>query len=406
MKASVLTYGCAVNQADSEVISALLKNAGWELVDEDNAELIVVNSCIVKGPTEKKILRKLQDLGKTGKRVIVTGCMPQAYPELLRGFGFECIGTDPLELAELLALERPQGSRIMADSIRANPFVEVIPISEGCLGDCSYCAVKMARGRLKSFPFDEIIKRVETAVAEGVKEIRLTSQDNGCYGFDVGTNLAELLREICSVSGDFKIRVGMMNPVHIKGFLPELIDAFKDEKVYKFVHIPVQSGSDSVLKRMNRGYTTKEFKEIVAAFRAAMSITVATDIIVAFPEETEAEFKETLEMINYVKPEVLNASRYWLRKRTEAEKMEQIDMKVSKDRVKVLIDGFLKVSRAEKDSWIGWQGDVLITGEKNGFYIGRNRNYRPIQVEESELGGIERVKIIKMLGGNFIGRSV
>jgi len=261
------------------------------------------------------------------------------------------VGPDSIEHIADAAQAALEGRKIIfiADSRRTksglprhmkNKDVGIVPISSGCLSNCSYCGVKFARGRLKSYPAEKIVEDVENLVKSGCREIWLTSQDNGCYGMDSGeTNLAKLVGNVCEVDGEFVVRVGMMNPTYVKNgqMLGELIDAMKNDKVQKFVHIPVQSGSDDVLNAMRRGYVVADFEKIVAEFRAEIpDIIVSTDVIVGFPTESEEDFAATVELVKRTRPEKVNISKFGARPGTDAAKMKQLDVKVVNERSRIL----------------------------------------------------------------------
>lgn len=379
MKIGIITYGCAVNHADSETLASLLKSAGYVVAFEnEEPDLLIVNTCIVKGPTENKIIRKLQDFEKNGKDVIVTGCMPQAYPKIAERFPrFRFIGTDPLNIFELLEEQKHTPLK----KVRRNRYVEILPISQGCLGSCTYCATKLARGNLKSEQPEKLVGNVKKAVDEGVKEVWLTAQDTGCYGFDINTDLASLLKRILDeVGGEYRIRVGMMNPEHLKRIIDDLLDVYDDERIYKFLHLPLQSGSDRILRSMNRKYISKEFEAIVKKFRERMDITLATDIIVGFPGESARDFESTLDVIRKTKPEVMNLSRYWPRKDTLASKLKQLQVEIIKERGKVISEEFEKLSKNPTEKGTG-AARLLVTERRDNGYIGRNIQYRPIVVK-------------------------
>ncbi|MBN2518691.1 MAG: tRNA (N(6)-L-threonylcarbamoyladenosine(37)-C(2))-methylthiotransferase [Candidatus Altiarchaeota archaeon] len=415
-KIGILTYGCAVNQSDSEVMAGLLKEAGFTIAwGSEEPELILVNTCIVKGPTENKIIRKLQDLEKAGKKVIVAGCMPEAYPETLKRFpGFAFLGVNSTDILETVSnflghrkkTLKPRNAE--TKKLRRNRYIAVVPTSQGCLGNCSYCSVKLARGDLKSYTTNSILSQVKDSLDQGAKEVWLTSQDNGCYGLDIGTNLPGLIRQVVALPGEFRVRVGMMNPRFVLDFLDDLVDVCKNEKVYKFIHLPVQSGSDNILRLMNRGYTIDDFKRIVSRFRKELDFTLSTDIIVGFPGETQDDLRKTVDLLEEVKPEVLNLSKYWERKGTKACSMKQLPKDVIKVRGKTISHLFSKISREKEERWKDWEGIVLITGKKDGMYVGRNFAYKPVLVKGGEdlLGKFIDVRITETSTGDAVGEPV
>jgi len=415
MKIGILTYGCSVNKSDSELMATLLAEAGFEpILESEEPSLILVNTCIVKGPTESRILRKLQDLQKAGKKVIIAGCMPAAYPKLTARFkGFTVMGTNGLDVVEVVRgyLEagktaglRRSKEKVLLKKVRYNRYIDIVPISEGCLGACAFCATRFARGSLVSYRPEAILAEIRESVENGSKEIWLTSQDNGCYGFDIGTNLAELLKRVVEIPGDFRVRVGMMNPQHILRFLDDLIEVYKNPKVFKFAHIPVQSGSDKVLKEMKRGYTTKEFEGIVSAFRRAMDLTISTDIIVGYPTETEEEFKETLELLKRVRPDFLNLSRYWPRKGTPAGEMKQLSRDAVAARSKKVAELYSKMLKESSRGLVGRTCSVTFTEERGDFFVGRNERYRPVLAKGAGLLGKScSVKITGVRKSELVG---
>jgi threonylcarbamoyladenosine tRNA methylthiotransferase CDKAL1 len=359
MKVYFETYGCTANQADELVMRSLLKN-DFEFTEKiENADIIIMLTCGVKGSTENKILARIETIKNKfpKKKVILAGCLTKIIPKKLQKMfpDYSMIGPD--EVSEILEIAKKvaNGEKVIKlDSKRTLRCilptvvkeVQPIVISSGCLNACSYCATKFAKGSVKSYPIECIVNAVRYAVEHGAKKILLTATDTSVYGFDMGTNLAELLKKVVKIPGDFKIRVGMMNPQHIKPFLDELIEIYKNPKIIKFVHIPVQAGSNKVLKDMRRGYTVEEFKEIVKKFRKEIpGITISTDIICGFPTETEKDFEETVKLIKEVKPEVMNISKFYPRPNTEAKKMKQLPTKVIKERSRRLSEIYRQIKK-------------------------------------------------------------
>jgi len=409
-RVSIETYGCAMNKADSEYMAGLLMESGFDLCStSDNPDIIIVNTCTVKTPTERKILKRLGVLDEERRKVVVTGCMPSAQPNISNVFKrFSFIGTNIEDIVE--AVEKTDNGkrfvrisngvrRIGLPKIRENRLIEIIPIASGCIGKCSYCIVKKARGSLKSYPMKDILESVKEAVSDGVREIWLTAQDTGAYGMDIKNKkgLPKLIKEICRIDGEFMIRVGMMGPNHAIKMLDDLIGIYKNEKIYKFLHIPVQSGDDKVLKDMNRQYRIKDFIEVVSRFREEIpKITISTDVIVGFPTEDEKAFMNTVNMIKEIKPEVLNISRFWLRPGTGAEEMRQLPTRITKDRSRIVNKIFIEYAKEKNREWIGWEGKALISeiGKDNSF-IGRNFAYKPIIIKTNKnvFGRFVNVKV-------------
>lgn len=418
VKIYIKTWGCSLNKADSEFMAGLLKEARFEIAGNDEeADVIILNSCTVKAPSEKSLFRELEKYKGTYKIVIVAGCVPQTSPEKLEGYPL--VGTKKIhrivEVVEealnenaVCEISREENPPLNLPKIRHNPVIEIIPICRGCLGKCSFCQTRAARGKLVSYPIEEIKKAAGKAIKEEVKEIWLTAQDCGSYGLDKRTNLAELLKELVKIEGNFKIRIGMMNPNQLIKLKKEMIEAYKNEKVFKFLHLPVQSGNNEILKKMGREYKIEEFKELVQEFRKNFpEMTLATDIIAGFPGESEEDYWDTLNLIREISPEVLNISRFWRRPKTKAAKMEkQILGEEIKRRSGVLTDIFNNIARIQNEKWLGWEGRVLIDGrgKEEGQKVGRNFAYKQIVVPGNfKLGEEVEIKITKAEGWDLRG---
>jgi len=336
MKVFVKTFGCTLNKRDSENIEGILKEQGFVLTTEDKAEIIIVNTCGVKSRTQNRVISYIN---QHKKPVYVGGCLPKMLnlkeltPNVKGYFDTNTITKITSQIKDniLENFSTQKENRLNIPIERKSKDFAIIPISQGCLGNCSYCSVKFARGSLKSYTEEEILKEVEQV--KNYKKIYLTSQDCGCYGQDINTNLISLLNKVVKVEGEFKVKVGMANPEHILPILKELIEIYKSDKILKILHIPVQSGSNRVLKEMNRKYTVEQFKKIVNAFRKEIpEIHILTDIIVGFPTESKLDFQATLNLLEEIKPEVLNTSKFAPRPKTEAAKLKQLKSEVIKQR--------------------------------------------------------------------------
>jgi len=404
------SFGCSTNMADGERMLGCLETAGFKTVSTpQEAEVLIYNTCAVKGPTEDRMISLLKATPK-GKRLIVAGCLPLInFERLKREVAFNgVVGPAPTsEIIEVIGRvikgERPVVLQVKpkpepdAPVKALSPVRRIIIAAYGCLGACSFCCVRFARGRLRSYRPEEVLRQAERAVKAGAKEIWLTSQDLSCYGLDIGLNLAELLEGLVEVEGDFKVRVGMMNPNHLLPILGRIVKAFTHPKVFKFLHVPVQSGSNRILRLMNRPYTSQDFKVIVATFRSRIpKVTLATDIVCGFPGETEEDFQQTLNLLEESKPDIVNLSKFYPRPRTPASHMEKLPTQIIKKRSRMLTELAGNIALERNREWIGWEGEILIDEEGlKGNLIGRNYAYKPVVVSKGKLGETATVKIVE-----------
>ena len=408
------SFGCSTNMADGEFITGCLSTEGYEIADRiEDADVLVYNTCAVKTPTENRMIDLLKKTPKT-KKVIVTGCLPIInFDRLKREVRFDGIlGPAPgLKIVEVIQRvvrnERVMllnaGTKPGLDLPRCfeNSIVSIVPVAYGCLGACSYCCVVSARGRLRSYSIDEIVDRVKNDVASGAKEVWLTSQDMACYGQDIGVTLIDLLEKICTIEGTFQVRIGMMTPNYALDILERLVEAYKRRRIFKFLHLPVQSGDNEVLKRMQRFCTKEDFNQIVRNFRKAIpNITIATDVICGFPGETSEAFEKTLHLMEKVKPDIVNISKFFPRPNTPAEKLKpKIQPREINERSRKMAELVKSISLEKNHAWIDWKGQILIDeeGKKPDSWIGRNFAYKPIVVESNEslLGRTVNVHVVK-----------
>lgn len=419
----VKSFGCSANLADGEFISGCLAQAGFNLVDDpQNAEILVYNSCAVKSPTENRIIDILKKTPKD-KRLIVTGCLPLVNFERLKNeVDFDAVtGPAPGNKIVEVVNQIDSGKRIISltdvlepnlnlNRISINKIISVVPISYGCLGSCSYCCVRHARGRLRSSPINMVLERIKSDLANGAKEIWLTSQDSACYGKDNGTNLADLLNQICKIKAKFFIRIGMMNPDQTIEIMDELVEAFKDEKVFKFLHLPVQSGDDDILRLMNRRYNLEDFKKVINTFRSSFpKITISTDVICGFPGENKKAFNNTKDLMNDIKPDIVNVSKFFARPRTPAAELEPISALELNRRSREMSVLVKKISFEKNKNWMKWKGELLFDEKGKGkTLMGRNYAYKPIVVESNEtmLGKFVQISVDEVfptyLKGNLV----
>ena len=397
MQTYIKTYGCTLNRADSDIMASLIKASGIGIASsEEDADTIVLNTCTVKKQTEQKILYTLDRLAKEGKKVVVTGCMASANRDLIAKHApnapmVTTSNTDMIVEA-LLSIDKSSSSTFAekrridkADLIRATGSVIArVPASEGCLSNCTFCETKLARGPLNSFPEDTIARAVEYCARSGSKEIEITSQDLGAYGFDRKTNIAKLMKRIAEIQGDFKVRIGMLNPEHLHRYLYELIEAMQDSRFYKFIHIPIQSGSNKVLSDMRRSCSIESFAEYVKELRKGVSgISIETDIIVGYPTESEDDFDMTMDMVRDIKPDITNISRFGARPNTAAARLKPLDPDTVKRRSSELSRLVRKVQNSINAEYIGKEVSALLTENSYKSLNGKTDSYKQVVLPEA-----------------------
>ena len=265
-KVYIETYGCSASYSDSEICAGQLTQEGYSIVDDPNdSDINIIVTCTVKTATANRMSYRIKKLSENDSPLIVAGCMPKTELDKILQINDQASLLDPgsVHLAEDAAkaalagekfesISSKRSNKVLLPRLRSNPVVHIAEVSQGCLSKCTFCQVKFARGGLVSYRPLDIVKEIEQAVVDGCREIWLTSQDIGCYGKDIKTSLPELLNIICDIDGDFMVRVGMMNPMHLDDIIDDLITSYMDPKIFKFLHIPVQSGSDEILKLMKR----------------------------------------------------------------------------------------------------------------------------------------------------------
>ncbi|MCJ7633118.1 tRNA (N(6)-L-threonylcarbamoyladenosine(37)-C(2))-methylthiotransferase [Candidatus Bathyarchaeota archaeon] len=418
-------YGCPSNDYDLELMLSRFEFYGYiRAPDFAEADLVIVNTCAVKKRTEDRVLSRLKFFEKMDKRVVVAGCLPvvnldavvkavPSYAALLSPFSVERIDEVLEHKFQLRGENLMKGSRKpKAGTVapKIGSVIETIPICEGCFGECSFCCTRMARGRLLSCSPDSILNSVELGLACGVKEFWLTGQDIGAYGRDINWDLAGLLRSVSSLDGEFMVRLGMLNPEWCLERLEELVDIFKSPKVFRFLHLPLQSGNNEVLRSMKRRYTVQDFMMVIKELKKKCpDITLWTDIICGYPTESEKCFVDTLHVLKDVQFDVVNVSKFSSRPGTSAQRLKPIPSEVVKDRSLRASHIWKDIALLRNKGWIGWSGEVLIDEVgKNRTWIGRTNSYKPVAFADQEvlLGRKVHVKIIEAQPTHLVGRLV
>ncbi|MCL5093397.1 MAG: tRNA (N(6)-L-threonylcarbamoyladenosine(37)-C(2))-methylthiotransferase [Candidatus Marsarchaeota archaeon] len=398
MQTYIKTYGCTLNQADSDIIAGIIGDAGIGRSDsEDDADVVIINTCTVKSVTERKILEKLSRMDRGGKKVVVTGCMAAANPDLIAKYAPNAsIVTMPnvshipgildgINSGKRYTINKYEAADRITGFKPAGSTIAKIPISDGCLSSCSFCETKFARGMLNSFSEDLIVNAIKYSIKSGSKEIQLASQDTGAYGLDKGTNIARLMHRISSINGDFRVRIGMLNPEHLGKYMDDIVDAFSDKRFYRFIHLPVQSGSDRILKAMRRNYTAEDFIDRVAKLRKEINgLSLETDIIVGFPGEAKTDLEATIDLMNCVKPDVTNISRFAARPHASAARLKQIKPEEVKERSSQVLRVARRIQHEINNSFINKKIDVLMTEETEASVNGRTDSYKQVVIKKTD----------------------
>lgn len=400
----IRTWGCSHNNSDGEYMAGQLAAYGYKITENaSDADLWLLNSCTVKNPAEDHFRNSIKKAQEENKKVVLAGCVPQAQPRQDYLKGLSIIGVQQIDRVVEVVEEtikghsvrllgqkkdngkRLGGARLDLPKIRKNPLIEIISINTGCLNACTYCKTKHARGNLASYPIDELVERAKQSFQEGVCEIWLTSEDTGAYGRDIGTDLPTLLWKLVEVIPEgAMLRLGMTNPPYILEHLEEMAKILNHPRVYAFLHIPVQSASDSVLMDMKREYCVADFKQVVDFLKEKVpGITIATDIICGFPGETDQDFQETVKLVEEYKFPSLFINQFYPRPGTPAAKAEQVPAHVKKQRTKDLSRVFHSYN--PYDHKIGERQQVLVTEESfdSKFYVAHNRFYEQVLVPKN-----------------------
>lgn len=442
------TYGCSANQNNSEIIAGLLADSGYQLTNnQENADILILNTCVVKKKTENKIKRRIQDLAKIdnenkkrNKLMIVTGCMPDSDSNSITKLNPKALQLSSHNIKSVVQLinnnlselpiidnnknynylEKQNEEKVLLPKISFNKFISITQILEGCLSKCTFCKTKLAKGNLFSYSMDKIIASLENDLKNGAKEIWLTSQGNECYGMDFPEKkqkLPQLIEKICSLNYDFKLRIGMMNPGLLYPILDKMIEVYKNPKVYKFLHIPIQSASNKLLKDMRRPYKIEKVITIINKFKLAFpDITISTDIITGYPTETQEDYLKNIEFLNKYRPDVLNLSKFSKHKNTDADKLKELPIKIINERNKEIMNLHRKTAFENKKKFLNKTTPVFVnkkleSNNKNRLYESRDDNYNIVLVnfdnnDEAFLGKNPKVKIKNIGVHEMVGEVI
>lgn len=404
MKVAVLSYVCDAMIPFVEASTTMLVSDGHKIVSREQAELWIIASCSLTSSIERKINDMLAEARLRNKKVLLLGCMAEVEEEhIVNRFNDVSIAgiTSYMHLPDIVK-KIASGYRVhrISDSpkqpflkhiLRINPLVAYIPVSEGCSSKCKFCICRIARGSQVSYPAEKVVEAVQLAVNSGAKEIVLVGDDVASY-FNEGFSLPSLLRKICTISGDFKIKLGYMNPASFLKVAEDLISAISHPKVYKYVHLNLQSASNSVLKSMGRSYTKEEFMMLVKTLRKHYpNMTLETDVIVGYPAEQDEDFAQTKMFLNEIKPDIINVHAFSKRPHMKSE--EEVPSWKIKERYEDLLRLKNKLEAESLKRWMGWEGEVVIVEKHDGFLVGRNFAYRNVLLKRGSLGAKANVAV-------------
>ena len=434
-KFNILTLGCQMNERDSETLAGMLTEMGYEQIDDRNqADIAIINTCSVRDHADRRFFGMLGQLKKIKEKnpgfiVCVCGCMMQQqhiidqikekYPWVDIIFGTHNIHRFPRLLGNVISEKEKQieiwedGGEIVEGlpSKRLYKHKAFVNIMFGCNNFCTYCIVPYTRGRERSRRPEDILAEIRRLTDDGVKEITLLGQNVNSYKGEDGVDFADLLRMINEVDGIERIRFMTSHP---KDLSDRLIDVYRDcDKVCSFFHLPVQSGNDNILKRMNRRYTADDYMELVRKLREARSdISLTTDIIVGFPGETEEEFEDTLKLVEAVNFDSAFTFMYSKRKGTPAAEYDnQIPEEIKHDRFDRLVETVNRCAADRNARFVGQITPVLVEGvskSDEGCVTGRNPQNKIVNFpgDASLTGTIVNVKISEAGTFSLVGKMV
>lgn len=434
-KYCVVTYGCQMNLHESEKISGILSGMGMSAVNEpENADVVVFNTCCIRDTAERRALGnigKMKELKKKNKNllIVVTGCMTQqnGFAENMKEryqYVDVILGTHNISDLENQIRIRLEKKKRVAAVLDTDGYIddETMPVTRtsfpnawvninyGCNNFCTYCIVPYVRGRERSRDMKSIISECEKLINDGYKEITLLGQNVNSYGNDVpdeNVNFANLLREVAKIDGKFRIRFMTSHP---KDLTEDVVKAIRDnDKICNNIHLPIQAGSNSVLKNMNRRYTREHYLGLIDMIRRYLpDCGITTDIMVGFPYETEEDFLDTMDIVEKVRFSTAFTFIYSVRKGTKAAEMPQIPYEIKQNRIKRLIARQNEITEEISKDYVGNVYEILVEGmqeKKNGYVVGRTESGRLVSAkgDESMIGEFKNVKITAVKNAQLLG---
>lgn len=421
MKVGICSLGCKVNIYESEVVINLLKDHGYQIVDFDSvADIYIINTCSVTNESDKKSRKMINRAKRKNKDaiVIVMGCYSQVNANSIDA-DIVLGNKDKSRIIEIIEdyQKNKEKQKIIYDLTKVefekmeitkfeNHTRAFVKIEDGCNAFCSYCIIPYVRGRVRSKAKEDVISEVKTLVEDGYKEIVLTGIHTGKYGIDIGSSLEELLYDLVEIPGIYRIR---LSSIEINEITPRIIELLKNNKVMaKHLHIPIQSGSNKILKLMNRRYNKEEFLNMVSNLKEIEDISLTTDLIVGFPKEEENDFSETLNTLKEIGFTKIHTFPYSKRQGTPAASMDgQVLPEIKKKRVHEIISLSNEYENNFYQSKIDKVYDGVVEVHNNGETIVHTSNFIPVIINDIvEEGTIVNVKIEKVEDLKVYGRIV
>ena len=421
MKVGICSLGCKVNIYESELVTNILKNNNYEIVDfEDIADIYIINTCSVTNESDKKSRKMINRAKKNNPNaiIIVMGCYSQVNAEDI-DVDIVLGNKDKSKIVDIIEeyKKTKEKKKIIYDLTKVefekmeinnfdNHTRAFVKIQDGCNAFCSYCIIPYVRGRVRSKAPEDVINEVTTLVEKGYKEIVLTGIHTGRYGIDINTSLEELLNRLVKIPNIYRIR---LSSIEINEITPGIKKLLKENRVMaKHLHIPLQSGSNKILHLMNRRYNKEEFLSMVEDLKTIEDISLTTDLIVGFPKETEEEFNETIDTLNKIGFTKIHTFPYSKRKGTPAASMEgQVSPEVKKDRVHTILKLSNESEHNYYESKIGKVYDGVVEIHSNGIILVHTSNFIPVIINDKvEEGSIVNVKIEKVDNLKVYGRIV
>ena len=422
MKVGICSLGCKVNIYEAEYVTNLLKDNNYTIVDfEDKADIYIINTCSVTNESDKKSRKMINRAKRNNKDaiIIVMGCYSQVSPDEIEA-NIILGNKDKSKIIEIIEeyKKTKENKKIIHDLTKVefekmeitkfeNHTRAFVKVQDGCNAFCSYCIIPYARGRVRSKEKEDVISEVTKLVNDGYKEIVLTGIHTGRYGIDINTSLEELLYELVQIPNIFRIR---LSSIEINEITPGIIELLNENKVMaKHLHIPLQSGSNKILKLMNRRYNKEEFIRMVETLKEIEDISLTTDLILGFPNETEEEFNETIETLGIIGFTKIHTFPYSMRKGTPAASMDnQVSPEVKKERVRKVLELSNTYEQKYYQNNIGKVYDGVVEVHSSGEIIVHTSNFIPVIINDNSVknNDIVKVKITEIKNNKVYGKVV